>query len=60
MSSLIKYVNESEPGATPFHYRYALTGKVDEYLEQIGFKASDYSPQITGKLLQSHGLWWPG
>ena len=55
-SSLIKYVNESEPGAIPFHYSYALTGKVDEYLERLGFKASDYSLHITRDFLASHAL----
>ena len=55
-SSLIKYVNESDPGAIPFHYSYALTGKVDEYLEQLGFKAPDYALQITRDFLESHEL----
>ncbi len=55
-SSLIKYVNESEPGAIPFHYSYALTGKVDEYLEQLGFKAPDYALHITRDYLASHEL----
>ena len=55
-SSLIQYVNESEPGAIPFHYSYALTGKVDEYLERLGFKAADYSLQITRDFLESNPL----
>lgn len=55
-SSLIKFVNESEPGAIPFHYSYALTGKVDDYLEQLGFKAPDYSLHITRDFLESHAL----
>jgi len=55
-SSLIKYVNESEPGAIPLHYSYALTGKVDEYLEQLGFKTSDYLLRITRDFLESHEL----
>ncbi len=55
-SSLIKYVNESEPGAIPFHYSYALTGKVDEYLEQLGYKAPDYSLHINRDFLESHKL----
>jgi N-acetylglutamate synthase-like GNAT family acetyltransferase len=49
-------VNESKPGAIPFHYSYALTGKVDEYLEQLGFKAADYSLQITRDFLASNKL----
>jgi hypothetical protein len=55
-SSLIKYVNESEPGAIPFHYSYVLTGRVDEYLEQLEYKTSDYSLQITQDFLKSHEL----
>ena len=55
-SSLIKYVNESKPGAIPFHYSYAFTGKVDEYLEELGFKAADYSLQITRDYLASNAL----
>ena len=55
-SSLIKYVNASEPGAIPFHYSYALTGKVDEYLEELGFKAADYSLHITRDFLASNAL----
>jgi hypothetical protein len=55
-SSLIKYVNESKPDAIPFHYSYALTGKIDEYLEQLGFKASDYSLQISRDFLESNEL----
>jgi len=55
-SSLIKYVNESEPGAIPLHYSYAFTGKVDEYLERLGFKAPNYSLHITRNFLESHEL----
>jgi len=55
-SSLIRYVNESEPGAIPFHYSHVLTGKVDEYLERLGYKASDYSLHITRDFLASHKL----
>lgn len=55
-SSLINYVNESEPGAIPFHYSYVLTGKVDEYLEQLGYKAPDNSLHITRDYLESHEL----
>jgi hypothetical protein len=36
-SSLIQYVNESEPDAIPLHYSYVLTGRVDEYLETLGY-----------------------
>lgn len=55
-SSLIKYVNESEPDAIPFHYSYTLTGKVDEYLEKLGYKDSKYSQPITRDYLASNSL----
>lgn len=55
-SSLIEHVNASEPGAIPFHYSYALTGKVDEYLEELGYKASGYSLHITRDFLESNAL----
>ncbi len=55
-SSLIKYVNESEPGAIPLHYSYALTGKVDEYLEELGYKAANFSLPITREFLESNTL----
>lgn len=55
-SSLIKYVNASEPGAIPFHYSYAFTGKIDEYLEELGYKTSDYSLEITRDFLESNSL----
>ena len=55
-SSLIKYVNESEPDAIPLHYSYALTGKTDDYLEELGFKAPDYSLSVTRDFLASSEL----
>lgn len=55
-SSLIQYVNESEPGAIPFHYSYVLTGKVDEYLEQLGYKARGSALHITRDYLESKEL----
>lgn len=36
-SSLIRYVNESEPDAIPLHFSYVLTGRTDEYLEELGY-----------------------
>ena len=55
-SSLIKYVNESEPGAIPVHHSYVLTGKVDEYLEELGYKSSEGSLRITREFLESDKL----
>ncbi len=55
-SSLIKYVNESESNAIPIHYSYVLTGKVDEYLADLGYKNRDYSLHITRDFLHSNAL----
>jgi hypothetical protein len=36
-SSLIKYVNESQPGSIPLHYSYMFTGHTDDYLARLGY-----------------------
>ena len=55
-SSLIKYVNESEPGAIPLHYSYVFTGTVDDYLEELGYLDPDYSLAITREFLATNAL----
>ena len=55
-SGLIRYVNESEPGAIPVHYSYALTGKVDDYLERLGYLDPNYSLAITRDYLATSDL----
>ncbi len=55
-SSLIKYVNESEADAIPIHHSYVFTGLVDDYLEELGFKSTDYSQHVTREFLQSNSL----
>jgi hypothetical protein len=55
-SSLIKYVNKSEPDAIPLHYSYVLTGKVAQYLEKLGYKNADYSLHITRDFLETNAL----
>ena len=55
-SSLIKYVNDSEPDAIPLHYSYVLTGKVDEYLEELGYKSPDDLTHVTRDFLASNDL----
>ena len=55
-SSLIKYVNQSEPNAIPFHYSYVFTGKVDEYLEELGYKSSDDALHVTREFLAANEL----
>lgn len=34
---LIRYANDVTPGAIPLHYSWVLTGRIDEYLERLGF-----------------------
>lgn len=55
-SSLIRYANESEPGAIPLHYSYVLTGKIDEYLGQLGYLDPDDTRVIDGPALTEEGL----
>lgn len=55
-SSLIKYVNESEPDAIPVHYSYVLTGKVDDYLEKLGYLDPEYSLAVTRDYLDANAL----
>jgi len=55
-SSLIKYVNDVEPDAIPLHYSYAFTGRVDDYLEQLGYMASEDSLHITREFLESNEI----
>ncbi len=55
-SSLIKYVNNNEAGAIPLHYSFVFTGKMDEYLEKLGYKNADYSLHITKEYLKSKNV----
>ncbi len=55
-SSLVRYVNESEPGAIPAHYSLVLTGKIDDYLKSLSYLERAYSLHITRDYLSSHEL----
>jgi hypothetical protein len=55
-SSLIRYVNESQPGAIPTHYSYVFTGKADEYLQRLGYLDRASAVQITREFLASNEL----
>lgn len=50
-SSLIRYVNESEPDAIPAHYSYVFTGTVDDYLEKLGYLDPEYALPVTRDFL---------
>lgn len=55
-SSLIRYVNESEPGAIPLHYSYVFTGKAEEYLRKLSYTDPSYSLPITRDFLDTQSL----
>lgn len=55
-SSLIRYVNESEPDAIPLHYSYVFTGKIDEYLERLGYLDRRAAEDITRDFLAGSSL----
>ncbi|MDH3626491.1 MAG: DUF4105 domain-containing protein [Acidobacteriota bacterium] len=55
-SSLIRYVNQSEPGALPRHYSYVLTGTVDAYLKRLGYLDTEHSQAITRDTLITIGI----
>ena len=55
-SALIRYVNESEPDAIPLHYSYVFTGRVDEYLEELGYLEPESALAITREYLAANEL----
>jgi hypothetical protein len=55
-SSLIRYVNESEPGAIPLHTSYVLTGTVDEYLGRLGYLDPESFLAVTRDYLAANDL----
>lgn len=55
-SSLVRYANESEPGAIPLHYSFILTGKIDEYLGRLGYVDPAGTRFIDGEELATGGL----
>ncbi len=55
-SSLIQYVNESEPDAIPLHYSYVLTGHTAEYLGRLGYLDVASALRIDRAFLATNGL----
>lgn len=55
-SSLIQYANESRPGALPWHYSWIFTGKVDEYLAELGYLDPQSMVAITREYLAANEL----
>lgn len=55
-SSLIRYVNQSEPGAIPDHWSSMLTGRADDHLGRLGYLNRDSAVRITRKWLAANAL----
>lgn len=55
-SSLIRYVNESEPGAIPLHVSYVLTGRADDHLRRLGFLDPAPPEALTRDHLERYGV----
>ena len=46
-SSLVRYANESRPGAIPWHHSWVLTGHMNEYLDELGYLDAGSRQDIT-------------
>jgi hypothetical protein len=55
-SSLIRYANEAQPGAIPLHPSWVLTGRIDEYLERLGYLDPTATRTLTAATLARDGL----
>ena len=55
-SSLIRYVNESEPGAIPWHFSRVATGRADDHLERMGYLERESAVYIDRPYLASSPL----
>ena len=55
-SSLVRYANESRPGAIPWHRSWVLTGGMDEYLAELGYLDPSSAVHVTRDRLASHPL----
>lgn len=55
-SALIRYVNQIEPGAIPWHYSFVLTGRADDYLNRLGYIDIGKAQAITRDWLAANPL----
>lgn len=55
-SSLIRYVNEAEPGAIPRHYSSVFTGRADDHLGALGYLDLASAEHITRAWLERNPL----
>jgi hypothetical protein len=53
-SSLIRYVNEAEPGAIPRHWSAVLTGRADDHLARLGYLDLSSAQGVTREWLADH------
>jgi hypothetical protein len=55
-SSLVRYANESRPGAIPWHHSWIFTGHMNEYLAELGYIDESSRQHITRDWLASRPL----
>lgn len=55
-SSLVRYANESRPGAIPWDRSWVLTGGMDEYLQELGYLDPAYRESVTQEVLATRGV----
>ena len=55
-SSLVRYANESRPGAIPWNRSWVLTGGMDDYLAELGYLEPESAVHITRDWLASNPL----
>jgi len=55
-NSLISYVNEVEPDAIPWHHSFILTGKVDDYLAELGYLDVESIQSVTREWLAANPI----
>jgi hypothetical protein len=55
-SSLVRYANESRPGAIPWHHSWVLTGRMNEYLAELGYLDEASRRHITRDWLAANSL----
>jgi hypothetical protein len=55
-SSLIRYVNEAEPGAIPEHWSSVFTGRADDHLGALGYVDLGSAVHVTREWLATNAL----
>lgn len=55
-SSLVRYANESRPGTIPWHHSWVFTGRMNEYLAELGYIDHASRQHITRDWLATQAL----